>query len=64
MDGESPMREKLCVIRARLSASDHSLTKMNVQPPEIYQKDIRRAVEILQDGGCTGVYRRVVPIEL
>jgi predicted nucleotidyltransferase len=29
---------------------------MNVQLPEIYQKDIRRAVEILKAAGCTGVY--------
>ena len=29
---------------------------MTAHLPEIYQKDIRRAVEILKDGGCTGVY--------
>lgn len=29
---------------------------MTVHLPEIYQKDIRRAVEILHEGGCTGVY--------
>jgi predicted nucleotidyltransferase len=29
---------------------------MTVHLPDIYQKDIRRAVEILTDGGCTGVY--------
>jgi predicted nucleotidyltransferase len=29
---------------------------MTVQLPEIYQKDIRRAVEILKGAGCTGVY--------
>ncbi|MCI0696697.1 nucleotidyltransferase domain-containing protein [candidate division KSB1 bacterium] len=29
---------------------------MTGQLPEIYHKDIRRAVEILKDAGCTDVY--------
>jgi len=27
-----------------------------VQLPEIYQKDVRRAVEILKDAGCTDIF--------
>jgi predicted nucleotidyltransferase len=29
---------------------------MAMQLSEIYQKDVRRAVEILKDAGCTSVY--------
>jgi predicted nucleotidyltransferase len=29
---------------------------MNIQIPEIYQKDIRRAVEILKEAECTNIF--------